>query len=96
MPENPTPLQRSFQTVFGGDAGKEVLRYMMDRNGMYRTTHQPGDPYSSAFCEGQRDVMIDIMSQLRKNVSVEEWLDEMYDTDVDQLKRNRERDPTTR
>jgi uncharacterized protein (DUF433 family) len=81
------------EQVFATDVGKRVLRYLMDRNGIFRSTHQPGDPHGTAFCEGQRDVVLDVLNILKKKIDPDEFLDEAHQSDIDNMKRVHDYDP---
>lgn len=55
-----------YKKVFNTHDGKAVLYDLMRGNYILnRTTHVPGDPYSTARNEGQRDVVLRILSVLK-------------------------------
>lgn len=56
-----------YKLTFNTDHGLRVLRHLMRRHGMMNSTFDT-DPYTSAFLEGQRAVVIEIMKQLRVDV----------------------------
>ena len=61
-----------FRDVFENDQGKEILAILARKFHVYKFMQTP-DPYVSAFQEGQRSVVIQIM--------------EILETDLDALKR---------
>jgi len=77
-----------FKELFGSPLGKKVLWKMCKDVGFLESNHCPGDPYSSAFNEGRRTVVVDILRKTNMNLDkinnlVEEgekdnadWLDE--------------------
>ena len=50
-------LKKDYKIIFGGDEGQRALDYLKIRFHEYQTTHQKGDPYETAFNEGQRAVL---------------------------------------
>jgi len=50
-------LKKDYKVIFGGDEGQRALDDLKIRFHEYQTTHQKGDPYESAFYEGQRFVL---------------------------------------
>jgi|TARA_R100001443_G_scaffold27491_3_gene40699 hypothetical protein len=67
-------LQRVYREVFSSDEGKRVLDDLKARFGFQQTTHVPGDPYESAFFEGQRNAVLLIlrmMEEKRKDLTSE-------------------------
>lgn len=54
-----------YKTAFGTDDGKKVLWDLMAVFKVGDQIHVPGDPYETAFCDGQRSVVLHIMSLLR-------------------------------
>lgn len=58
-----TPAQldrlKDYSIAFGTDQGKRVLEDMR-RSYCKRTSHVDGDPYTTAFNEGRRDVVLSI------------------------------------
>ena len=57
-------LQRVYREVFSSDEGKRVLDDLKARFGFQQTTHVPGDPYESAFFEGQRNAVLLILRMM--------------------------------
>ena len=49
-------IEQDYDFVFSTDAGKRVLEDM-EKSFFRRISHTPGDPYTTAFKEGQRDVV---------------------------------------
>lgn len=54
---------KDYRQTFSGDSGERVLRDLM-QFGMFSTVHVPGDPHSTAFGEGQRNMVLYIITQL--------------------------------
>ena len=50
-------LKKDYKIIFGGDEGQRILNDLKMRFHEYATTHQKGDPYETAFLEGQRSVL---------------------------------------
>ena len=50
-------LKKDYKIIFGGDEGQRALDDLKIRFHEYQTTHQKGDPYETAFFEGQRFVL---------------------------------------
>ena len=50
-------LKKDYKVIFGGDEGQRALNDLKIRFHEYQTTHQKGDPYETAFFEGQRFVL---------------------------------------
>ena len=61
-----------FRDVFGGEQGQDLLAILAKKFHVYKFMQTP-DPYVSAFQEGQRSVVVQIMETLQ--------------TDLDALKR---------
>ena len=59
-------LIQNYKTAFKTDAGKLVLEDLKKRSHFYNTTHVKGDPYESAFYEGQRSLVVFIESLLNQ------------------------------
>lgn len=53
-----------FQQVFGSEAGKAVLYDLMKFGHMLHSSFSPKDPYETAFREGERNIVLRIMSVL--------------------------------
>lgn len=54
--------------TFSSPEGKRVLRYLMKRTGFLNTSFVAGDAYMSAFNEGQRAIIIDIVKKLKVDI----------------------------
>jgi len=50
-------LKQDYKIIFGGDEGQRIFKDLKLRFHEYQTTHQKGDPYETAFNEGQRSVL---------------------------------------
>lgn len=53
-------VHESFKDVFGGPKGQEVLRFIMKKANVTKPTFVAGDPYKTAFNEGQRHLALSI------------------------------------
>ena len=56
-------LAQAYQQCFTSEAGKLVLDDLRKAFAR-RSSHAPGDPYTTAFHEGQRDVYLRVMAFL--------------------------------
>tara|TARA_B100000029_G_scaffold284148_1_gene277833 strand:+ start:3834 stop:4103 length:270 start_codon:yes stop_codon:yes gene_type:complete len=73
-----------FREVFGTDEGKEILAILARKFHVYKFMQTP-DPYISAFQEGQRSVVVQIMEILKTDLdAVKRRLGQMDD---ERLKR---------
>lgn len=61
-------LLTACQRVFETEDGKQLLFDMMKSNGMFTTTFNE-NPYTSAFLEGRRSMVADLIANLDKDVS---------------------------
>lgn len=61
-------LTSDYQQVFSSPAGKNVLRHLMKTGGVLTTSFVAGDPYTSAYNEGQRAFMLAIIKRLRIDI----------------------------
>ena len=50
-------LKADYKIIFGGDEGQRILNDLKMRFHEFSITHQKGDPYETAFLEGQRSVL---------------------------------------
>ena len=50
-------LKKDYKIIFGGDDGQRILNDLKMTFWEYATTHHKGDPYETAFLEGQRSVL---------------------------------------
>lgn len=58
-------LADAYQRVFGSDDGRMVLTDLLRHGGLLETSHEPGDPCTTAFNEGRRSMACEILAQLR-------------------------------
>ncbi len=66
--ENSKKVISQYKKVFNSENGKAVLYDLMRGNYFLNTTtFVPGDPYSTARNEGQRDVVVRILYILKMN-----------------------------
>ena len=61
-----------YDEVFKSDTGRRVLSDLAAANYVYATAFVPGDPYMSAFREGRRAVVIDLINY--SDTSIEELM----------------------
>ena len=61
-------LKKDYKIIFGGDEGQRILKDLNMRFHEYVSTHQKGDPYETAFLEGQRSVLIFIKAMINSKV----------------------------
>lgn len=57
--------RQDYRRVFGGEPGQRVLRDLMRRHFVLSSTQIPGDSHESAFNEGRRAVVLDVLAALR-------------------------------
>lgn len=58
-------LHGYFGSCFNSEGGRHVLEFLKARNHVYDgQLHQPGDPYETAFRDGRRAAVIDILNML--------------------------------
>ena len=62
--ERTEALMADFLTAFSGPSGERVLLYLSAYCYQTRSCYDRGDPYSTTFREGRRDVMLEIMRYL--------------------------------
>lgn len=56
---------QDYMITFNSEHGKKVLHDMMTRFGMLRSSFIKGDSHEMAFMEGQRNVLLFIMHQMK-------------------------------
>lgn len=61
--------QALYQQVFSTPQGEKVLKDLLQRHFVFSTTHVPTDPYTSAFQEGRRAVVTDILRYLHADLN---------------------------
>lgn len=57
-------LKGNYQRVFKSDDGEMVLEHLKICFGFYQTTYAKGDSHDTAFFEGQRSVVLNILRML--------------------------------
>ncbi|HWK44919.1 MAG TPA: hypothetical protein VNT30_09370 [Stellaceae bacterium] len=57
-------IRTTYHRVFETPDGARVLEDMLKGGGMLERSFVPGDPYATAFNEGRRSVMIDVLRLL--------------------------------
>ena len=70
--------RKSFKEVFSGEDGQDVIAMLANAHFVFRTSHA-GDPYTSAWQEGQRTVVMEIINlvgadleAIRKRIDMQE------------------------
>ena len=70
--------RKSFKEVFSGEEGQDVLAALANAHFVFRTSHS-NDPYTSAWQEGQRTVVLEIINlvgadleSIRKRIDLQE------------------------
>lgn len=54
--------RQDYRRAFGGEPGRRVLRDLMRRHFVLRSTQIAGDSHETAFNEGRRAVVLDILA----------------------------------
>ena len=60
--------------TFTSEAGKRVLDRLIAGNGMNSPTFCPGDPYASAFAEGKRAVVLEILGTMGRGMTPQDFI----------------------
>ena len=70
--------RKSFKEVFSGEEGQDVIAMLANAHYVFRTSHA-NDPYTSAWQEGQRTVVMEIINlvgadlgSIRKRIDMQE------------------------
>lgn len=58
-----------YQRTFGSVHGKRVLRHLMKVHGLMLSSHVSGDSHATAFNEGGRNAVIQILNKVRINLN---------------------------
>ena len=53
-----------YRTIFEGPQGQRVLADLCHRHGIFDPCHVPGDSYSTAYNDGRRSVVVDLLRYL--------------------------------
>lgn len=59
-----TEILKAYYETFGGDAGQIVLHDLIKMGHVLGTTFVPGDPMATAFREGQRAIVLAILTAI--------------------------------
>ena len=70
--------KEDYQSLFATQEGQRVLADLMANFNMGRSSHVPGDPYETAFREGERHVDLHILN-LAGERSDPQWLNGKLD-----------------
>lgn len=73
--------QAMYRQTFHSPQGEKVLKDLIQRHFVFTTTHVPGDAYSSAFQEGRRAVITDILRYLQADLG---FLQQQLETQNDE------------
>ena len=65
-----------YRTIFEGPQGQRVLADLCHRHGIFDPCHVPGDSHSTAYNDGRRSVVIDLLRYLGTDL---ERLDNLLD-----------------
>ena len=65
-------LRGNYQRVFKSDDGEMVLEHLKICFGFYQTTYAKGDSHDTAFFEGQRAVVLNILRMLEPQKKLEQ------------------------
>ena len=75
-----TDFAASYRATFRSDAGRVALLDMMRRYHVGAVVHVPNDPLETAFRDGQRSVVLDILDMLRgEDQPVESKIMDLFD-----------------
>jgi hypothetical protein len=86
-------IDGDFQHVFGGEEGERVLRYLMHHYWIFAGTLDP-DPHKTAFNEGQRSIVLDILDRIRRKWEPHEFSDTLTQATVDYARGRPDTDPS--
>ena len=53
-----------YRSIFEGPQGERVLADLCHRHGIFDPCHVPGDPYTTAYNDGRRSVVVDLLRYL--------------------------------
>jgi len=68
-----------YVSVFSSDVGNRVIADLMTTFHWGRSSHSPGDPYETAFREGERHVILHILNSIGKRGDIE-WINDRLDS----------------
>lgn len=74
-------LVNDYHDTFSSETGKAVLLDLMKRSGILSTSMIKGDPHMTAFNEGKRAIVLEILSRCRMTVE-----------DIEKMSRQQEDD----
>ena len=57
-------ITKFYSDIFSGEAGRAVLKDLKQKY-YFQSSYVSGDPYGTVFREGQRNVVIDILTMLK-------------------------------
>ena len=65
-------LKRNYRFLFETNDGKVVLEHLKRCFGFYQSTYAKGEPYDTAFYEGQRSVVLNILRMMDPQKKIEQ------------------------
>lgn len=63
--ERQDQIRSDFQATFKTDPGRRTLSHLASICHVYGPCHVPGDPYTTAYQDGQRDTVLTIINLLK-------------------------------
>lgn len=58
-------LRQLYAIVFGSEEGQKVMAHLQAQTHFLMPSHTPGDPYETAFRDGERNVMLGIIAMIQ-------------------------------
>lgn len=69
---------QDFRDTFGSEQGRRALRHLIEVYGILDQSHVRGDPHETAFRDGQRKVVLDVLDMIGRRTSAE-FLQTVYE-----------------
>lgn len=60
-------IHEGFQAIFSGPEGQNVLMHICEQGFVFKSTHVTGDPCSTAFNEGKRELALKILKFVHRD-----------------------------
>lgn len=76
-------LKYDYDAVFSSPEGKRVLADLAKRHGVFEAAFVPGDPQHTAFRDGKRSVVVDLLRYLNVNISELQQLEKVNERTSD-------------
>jgi hypothetical protein len=86
-------IDEDFRLTFGSEEGERVLRWLMDKYWIWEGLLEP-DPHKTAFNEGQRAVIVDILDRIRRKWSPTEFAEQITQARLDYSTSRPSQDPS--